>query len=599
MRLQVTRSKNSCTYYVAKSFRTLEGKYSSKIVEKLGSFEDLVERFGPDDPEGAAKAYAVELGRRERESREKVRFELSTSKLVKNGERNGFNIGYLFLQNAYHKFGLDKICNKISKKHKAEFDLNEILKLLVYTRVLYPGSKQSSLEDAENFVEQPSVELHQIYRGLSLLASESETLQAGLFKNSLKVMKRNTGVIYYDCTNYFFESEEEGGLRQYGRSKENRPNPIVQMGMFMDMDGMPLAFCINPGNTNEQVTLKPLETTLHEKFGISKMVVCTDAGLSSYENRLHNDVGERAYITVQSLKRLRKDHQEWALKKDGWKMQCWDRYGNPVDNGKLYDISELDEGECYDRTFYKETWVKDKVKTGGVTQEIAQRLIVTYSIKYRNYLSGLRERQVARAEAKIEKGASSVEKKSQNGPSRFIKQTSCTNDGEEAAITSYSIDQDMIDQESRFDGFYAVATDLEDIATDILKFNSYRWQIEDGFRITKTDFKSRPVYLRRDERIKAHFLTCFLALFLTKYLLKRVNLAKGKDELFSVHELIKTLKNMNMTFIGGEGYLPAYTRTELTNRLHGSAGFRTDYQITTKRMMNTIIAQTKNAKAEK
>ena len=306
MRLQVTRSKNSCTYYVAKSFRTLEGKYSSKIVEKLGSLDDLIEKFGPEDPEGAARAYAVELGKQERESREKVRFELSTNKLIKNEEKNSFNIGYLFLQNLYHKLGLDKICDKISKKHKAEFDLNEILKLLVYTRILYPGSKQSSLEDAKNFVEQPSVELHQIYRGLSLLASESETLQAGLFKNSLKVMKRNTGVIYYDCTNYFFESEVEGGLRQYGRSKENRPNPIVQMGMFMDMDGMPLAFCINPGNTNEQVTLKPLEATLHEKFGISKMVVCTDAGLSSYENRLHNDVGERAYITVQSLKRLKK-----------------------------------------------------------------------------------------------------------------------------------------------------------------------------------------------------------------------------------------------------------------------------------------------------
>ena len=387
-------------------------------------------------------------------------------------------------------------------------------------------------------------------------------------------------------------------MRQYGRSKENRPNPIVQMGMFMDMDGMPLAFCINPGNTNEQVTLKPLEATLHEKFGISKMVVCTDAGLSSYENRLHNDVGERAYITVQSLKRLKKEHQDWALKKDGWKMQCWDKYGTPVDNGKLYNISELDDNEYYDRTFYKETWVKDKVKIDGVTQELAQRLIVTYSIKYRNYLSGLRERQIERAEAKIEKGASSVEKKSQNSPSRFIKQTSCTDDGEMATITSYSIDQDMIDQESRFDGFYAVATDLEDKATDILKYNSYRWQIEDGFRITKTDFKSRPVFLRRDERITAHFLTCFLALFLTKYLLKRVNLAKGKDELFSVHELIRTLKDMNMTFVGGEGYLPAYTRTELTNRLHGSAGFRTDYQITTKRMMNTIIAKTKNAKAE-
>ena len=598
MRLQVTRSKNSCTYYVAKSFRTLEGKYSSKIVERLGSFEDLVARFGPDAPVEAAERYVAELGRMEKESREKVTFELSPSKLIKHGEQNSYNVGYLFLQNAYHMLGLNKVCGSISKRHKAEFDIDGILKMLLYTRVLYPGSKLSSLEDARKFVEQPTAGLHQVYRALSLLASESEFIQASLYKNSKKIMKRNTGVIYYDCTNYFFECEEEGGLRQYGRSKENRPNPIVQMGLFMDTDGMPLAFCINPGNTNEQGTLKPLETILQEKFGISEMVICTDAGLSSYENRLYNDVGGRSYITVQSLKRLKEDYQEWALKPDGWKMQCWDRYGNPVDNGQTYDISTIDENEYYDRTFYKETWLIDKVKVEGEKQKLSQRVIVTYSIKYRNYLAGVRERQVVRAEAKLSQGAKAVEKKSPNSPMRFISQTSCTQDGEEATITNYTLDREMIDQEARFDGFYAVSTNLESKATEILKYNAYRWQVEDGFRITKTDLKARPVYLKRDERIVAHFLTCFLALFLIKYLSQRVNLAKGKDERFSVHELIQTLKDMNMVFIGGEGYKPAYTRTELTDRLHGSAGFRTDYQIVPKKRMNAIITQTKKGKAE-
>lgn len=172
-----------------------------------------------------------------------------------------------FLQKVYYELGLDRICRTVCKSHKNEYNLNEILSRLLYTRVLYPGSKLSSLEDSKRFIEQSGTELHQIYRALSLLAKESDAIQAAVYKNSLKLGRRNTQVLYYDCTNYFFESEEEGGLKQYGCSKENRPNPIVQMGMFMDMEGIPLAFCINPGNTNEQVTLKPLEQKLNDSFG--------------------------------------------------------------------------------------------------------------------------------------------------------------------------------------------------------------------------------------------------------------------------------------------------------------------------------------------
>ncbi len=573
MKLTVSRSKNSETYYIQKSYRTDSGKSSTKTVERLGSMKELQARFGEEDTLAKVKEYVSELSAAEKVSRQEVLVRLSPSVLLKTDEQRCFNGGYLFLQKVYHELGLDKICRTICKSHKNEYNLNEILSRLLYTRVLYPGSKLSSLEDSKRFIEQPGTELHQIYRSLSLLAKESDAIQAAVYKNSLRLGKRNTQVLYYDCTNYFFESEEEGGLKQYGCSKENRPSPIVQMGMFMDMDGIPLAFCINPGNTNEQVTLKPLEQKLNDNFGISKLVVCTDCGLSSYDNRKNNDVGERAFITVQSLKKLKKHLQLWSLEKTGWHIAGSD---------KEYDLSEVSAEEHYDTLFYKDRWTNEN--------GLSQRLIVTFSFKYREYLRYVRNRQIGRAEKIIMNGGAKLNKKKPNDPKRFISQISYTPDGEIAQATSYSLNQEMIAQEELFDGFYAICTDLEDDAPAIIKANAGRWIIENGFRIMKNEFEARPVYLQRDDRIEAHFLTCFLALLLYKYLEKKLN--RGLNH-FTPDEIIGTLTDMNFLSIAAEGYMPTYTRTSLTNALHGSAGFRTDKQIVTKKEMRSIIAQTK------
>lgn len=573
MKLTVSRSKNSETYYIQKSYRTDSGKSSTKTVERLGSMKELQARFGEEDTLAKVKEYVSELSAAEKVSRQEVLVRLSPSVLLKTDEQRCFNGGYLFLQKVYHELGLDKICRTICKSHKNEYNLNEILSRLLYTRVLYPGSKLSSLEDSKRFIEQSSTELHQIYRALSLLAKESDAIQAAVYKNSLRLGRRNTQVLYYDCTNYFFESEEEGGLKQYGCSKENRPNPIVQMGMFMDMDGIPLAFCINPGNTNEQVTLKPLEQKLNNNFGISKLVVCTDCGLSSYDNRKNNDVGEKAFITVQSLKKLKKHLQLWSLENTGWHI---------AGSNKEYDLSEVCPEEHYDTLFYKDRWTNES--------GLSQRLIVTFSFKYREYLRYVRNRQIGRAEKIIMNGGAKLNKKKPNDPKRFISQTSYTPDGEIAQATSYSLNQEMIAQEELFDGFYAICTDLEDDASDIIKANAGRWIIENGFRIMKNEFEARPVYLQRDDRIEAHFLTCFLALLLYKYLEKKLN--RGLNH-FTPDEIIGTLTDMNFLSIAAEGYMPTYTRTSLTNALHGSAGFRTDKQIVTKKEMRSIIAQTK------
>ena len=585
MKLTVSRSQNSETYYIQKSYRTDSGKSSTKTVERLGSIEELKARFGEEDPIGAARAYMKELSLAEKKSREEVVVKFKPSSLIPKGEQRAYNGGYLFLQKIYYELGLDYICKKIAKKHKlVKYDLNSILSMLVYTRILYPGSKRSSLEDAKQFFEQPECTLEQVYRALSLLASEFNEIQADVYKRSLKLGKRNTSVVYYDLTNYFFEWEEEGGLVQYGHCKEGRPLPIVQMGLFMDHDGFPLAMCIEPGNKAESTTLKPMEQVLKDKFGLSKLVVCTDGGLSTYENRKNDSVGERSFITVQSLKKLREKLQDWALDSKKW------RIVGAKDNeaNKEYDISTLDSKKYYETLFYKEVWDPTPMSTG---ETLEQRVIVTFSFKYKAYLSSVRERQITRAQALLAKGQGATsKKKSPNDAKRFIKAEYVTPEGELAQVASYSLNQEMIDQEARFDGFYAMCTDLNDPAPAIIKLNGGRWIIENGFRIMKTDFDARPVYVRRDDRIKAHFLTCFLALLLYKYLEKKVN--RGGRH-FTTDEIVDTLRGMDFLSIPGEGYIPTYTRTDLSNHLHGSAGFRTDTQIVTKQKMRSIISQTK------
>ena len=575
MKLSIKKSGRFTYLYAVKGYRDDKGASTSKVVRKFGSVEELREKLNGEDPVEWARGQVEEMTALEKAEKQEILVKFKPSVRLKKDEQRSFNGGYLFLQKIYHELALDKICGKISGKHKFEFDLDGILSRLIYTRIMYPGSKRSSLEDSRRYLEQPASDLHEIYRALSVLSLESDFIQSQVYKNSKKIITRKTGVIYYDCTNYYFESESESGLRQYGMSKEHRPSPIVQMGLFMDMDGMPLAFNINPGNTSEQLTMRPLEQKLKENFNISRMVVCTDAGLSSYENRKTNDVGERAFITVQSLKKLKGHLQEWSLEPEGWKVKGSDQ---------IFNIDNLDEddGHVYNATFYKSRWINEN--------GLEQKLIVTYSPKYRDYLRYTRDRQLERARAAIGKAGAKPGGKRATDYKRFIAQTNYTPDGEVAPLTSYTLDMEMVGQEERFDGYYGVCTDLSDDDPVILKYNGFRWKVEDCFRVMKTDFEARPVFLQRDDRIGAHFLTCFLSLLVMRILENKVNRAGQK---FSVREISNTLAGMDFCSVPGEGFVPTYTRTGLTDHLHGSAGFRTDTQIITKQAMRRIIASTK------
>ncbi|MDV3425889.1 MAG: IS1634 family transposase [Bacillota bacterium] len=569
MRLQISKSKNSASLYVIKTIYT-NGKEHTKIVEKLGTVAELEKKLNGQDPIGWAKKYIEELNKKEKEEKKEVLVKYSPSKLINKGEQHSFNGGYLFLQKIYHELGIHKICKKISQKYKFDFDLDSILSRLIYGRVIFPSSKLATYQLSKKFIEQPNFDLHQIYRALEVLAKETDFIQSSLYENSLKVSKRNTGVLYYDCTNYFFEIEQEDGKKQYGPSKEHRPNPIIQMGLFMDGDGIPLAFSINKGNTNEQLTLKPLEKKILSDFELSKFIVCTDAGLASEDNRKFNNKDERAFITTQSIKKLKEHLKKWTLDTKDWQL---------TNDVKSYDISKLDEEKYKNKVFYKERWIKEN--------GLEQKIIVTYSIKYRDYQRKIRDSQIERAQKIIDTNPIKIKKCNQNDYKRFINKISYTPDGEVAENEIYSINTALIQKEEAFDGFYAVCTNLDDDAAEIINVNQRRWEIEECFRIIKSEFKARPVYLSNDDRIEAHFTTCFISLIIYRLLEKKLN------ENFTCHEIIDGLRDMNFFEVKSEGYVPTYTRTDFTDALHEAFCFHTDYQIVTTSMMKKIFKETK------
>jgi len=582
MRLKVTKSKNAASLYVIKSvYNPKTQSNSSKIVEKLGTEAELREKLGGADPYVWAKEYIQELNKKEKEDSRDVMIKCKQSKLLTKNEQHSFTGGYLFLQSIYHELGLNRICRDIKDHYKFTFNLDMVLSRLIYGRILFPASKLGTLQLSQQLLEQPDFQIQHIYRALEVIAEKTDFIQAELYKNSSSVSKRNDKILYYDCTNYFFEIEQEEGLKQYGPSKEHRSSPIVEMGLFLDGDGIPLAFSIHSGNTNEQTTLRPLEKTIIKDFQLSQFVVCTDAGLSSTQNRKFNNIGNRAFITTQSVKKLKEHLKEWTLAKEGWLM-----YG---DEGKhKYSLAELEDVEknspetleIYKHsTFYKERWIKE--------DGLEQKLIVTYSIKYRNYQRQIRNSQIERAQKLVSGNPSSIKKHHQNDYKRFIQQTGVTADGEVACGDIFTIDAELIAREETYDGYYAVCTNLEDDAPAIVKINHRRWEIEESFRIMKSEFKARPVYLKRDDRIKAHFTTCFLALTVYRYLEKKLK------ENYTSSEIIRTLRGMNFYKIPGEGYIPTYTRTDLTDALHESFGFRTDYQIVSMKQMKKNFKDTK------
>lgn len=578
MKLVITSSKNSEHFYIQQSFINSYGKSTSKTIRKLGSLADLSSKLNTDR-DGVIKwckeQVAIET-QKYNDDNDRILVPLYPSQIIDKNKTLSFNCGYLFLQSICSSLRLDNICRNIKNKYSFQYDLEAILSDLIYARILNPSSKLSSYSYCQSFLEKPKYELHDVYRALQVLSSEMDYIQSELYRNSQFIHKRNTSVLYYDCTNYFFEIEQEKDDRKYGKSKENRPNPIVGMGLFMDGDGFPLSFSIYPGNQNEQLTLKPLEEKVIQDFGCTKFIYCSDSGLGSKNNKKFNNLSDKAYVITQSLKKLKKEDKDTALNPKQFRK---------LGSDKFIDINTLDENDddVINSIYYKEIPLE--------TADLSETLIVTYSVKYKKYQRSIRDNQIERAKKSIaENGKLKKNRHNLNDPMRFIKQNSVTEDGEIANDRQCYIDYDIVNEEERYNGFYAVSTNLEGDVQEIININKRRWQIEECFRIMKTEFKARPVYVSRQDSIQAHFLTCFIALLVYRILEKKLNYK------YTVQEIMGTLKSMNLTLIENAGYIPSYTRKDITDDLHQLFGYRTDYQIMQKSKIRNIIKKSKNDK---
>lgn len=575
MRLSVTHTKNNTYFYMIKSFRN-NGKNTTKIIECLGNLEEVTKKANGEDPVIWAKNYVKQRTNEESENN-CTYFEKLVEGEDLDSNQKIYNIGHIFIRKIFEELELNQLCKKIKKKYKIEYELSDILEDLICTRIMYPSSKFSSYEDSKKFLRQPKYKLYDVYRALDVISKEKETIEKWCYEKSLSIIKeRNTKVLYYDCTNYFFEIEMEDnddlknkkqGLRKYGKSKENRPLPIAQMGLFIDGTGYPLAFNINSGNTNEQTTLRPLEKQIMEDFKLSKFLVCTDAGLGSFCNRDFNTKGDRIYIVTQSLKQLPSEYQTDALSLLGWHI---------LGSNNSINISKINKYDPKNKNIYYKEVLMKRTKNDAKTKKkitLNERMIVTFSPKYAAYQKNIRDAQILRAKEIIEKCPEQFSKLPQNNAKRFIKKENITDDGECAEKYKLYYKENLEKYEAQFDGLYAlcVPEKTEGNIKEILQISKGRWEIEESFRIMKSEFKARPVYLHLDERIKAHFTICYLSLLVYRILEKE----KLQDK-YTTEEIISTLKDMLSNKVDGLGFKQLYQKSKITTDLNSNYEFNLD-----------------------
>ena len=594
MKLNYDKKSKDPTYFIQMGIRNGK-KTTTKNVARIGKHSELLRIT--DDPLAYAKEqvkkYNEEYNEKKKVSLDlKIDFaqKLKASNDIESRSSNS-NIGYFFLQQIYHDLKIKSFFDKITADTKIKFDPNLVNRFLTVARIISPDSKLGTSQNLDYFYEKPEFDYVHILRTMDILADHYDEYITHLFKKSCDVIKRDTSVCFYDCSNYYFEIEDNDedyvdevtgeiikGLRKYGISKEHRPNPIVEMGLFMDRDGIPLSMCITSGSDNEQTTAIPLEKKLTEMFNGKKFIYCADAGLGSLNIRNFNSMGGRAFIVTQSIKKLSdvmkkavfsdidyqllSDNSSITLKQ----MKSFDKTDEKnlrLYNDKAYKIIQADK--AFDCGLYEEkickNGVKRKVKSKTV---IPQKIIITFSRKMMEYQRYIRNRQIERAKKILKNLDPDTYKKGPNDVTRFIKRKSKTTSGEEVTEL-YEIDQSVIEEEEKYDGFYAIATNLDDPAKDIIEISSNRYKIEDCFRVLKTNLSARPVFHQKRERIISHFLICYTALLIYRILEKKLN---TNNTHFTTENIIETLRNMNVANIEDMCYMSTYTCSQVVTELN-------------------------------
>ena len=601
-RIKTNKYTNTQSYCIIEDYKR-NGKRTTRVVENIGNYQkvSMLAKKQGIDVDTWLDNYLNDYRKRNGLilDSEKVIIEKYSNRIIPKNKINKFNVGYLFLKDIYYSLRLDKIVKDITEKYKFEFDLNEVLCNLVFSRIIYPSSKLKTYELSKNFIETPKYNLENLYRGLAYLNSDLDYIQKQLYSNSKSVVDRNTKIMYFDCTNYYFDINEETELQKYGHGKDGKAKPLVGMGLFMDGNGLPIAMNIFPGSDSETKQLIPLQKQIANDFDLEdkKTIICTDAAMCTDEIKQFNIKDGRSFVITQSIKKLKQIYKDEIFKDDNWRI-----VGDLTHIYKLSDILNDEEKSTihYETVFYKIVQTE--------TAHVVQDLIVTFQIKYREYLRNVRNGQIERAKKKISSTNKGDKIKLSNNPNdyrRLIKEdvevmeskkksnneknSNSLNESskKEKYSYSYSIDEDIIKEEEKYDGYYGITTNLNGDISEILAISKNRWEIEESFRILKTDFDSGTIHLSREDRIKAHFLTCFISLLIYRILENKL------DYKYTHNQIIEKLREMEVYEEKGSGYSPAYVRTDLTDDLHEIFGFRTDYEIISYKDFEKIFRQVK------
>ena len=586
MKLNYDRKSKDPTYFIQVGIRNGK-KVTTKNVERIGKHSELLKITG--DPLEYAKQRVKEYNENIKNS--KVEYNIAVNfddKVINQGntisKSTCKNTGYFYLKELYSSLGISDFFDKVCSGRKIAFNPNMINMVLTFSRILDPGSKMHTLKNLTGFYGDFDFSHQDILHFMDILEENYDEYLSHLFESSNKVIKRNTNVCYFDCTNFYFEKESEDedvydeitgelikGLLKYGVSKEHRPNPIVQMGLFMDADGIPLNMCINPGSDNESLCAVPAEKKMLKMFENKDIIYCSDAGLGYNDTRLFNDFGGRKFVVTQSIKKLNSILKQAVFNDYDYRFS---QDGKPasLESMKTFDRTLKENRKYYDGYIYKSIPVDKLVDLGlfevkkyknGKTKNVKskgtlkQRIIVTYSRKMAEYQKTVRNRQIERAKKILANMDPDNFKKGPNDVTRFIK-----SDKEKK---NYYLDEARIEEEAKYDGFYAVATNIFDMKeTEVLDIQSRRYKIEDCFRVLKTNFSSRPVYHRKENRIKAHFLICYTALLI--YRLLEVKLDRNKTH-FTTEQIIETLQNMNVVNCSDMYYQACYTGSDVLDSL--------------------------------
>ncbi len=592
MKLYYDKRAKDPIYYAQVGIRNGK-KTTTKNIHRFGKHSELLQIT--DDPLLYVQEEIKKMNEEHRIGKADYTFNIDFNERVKsNGNEasapSWVNIGYFFLQEIMGKLELKDFFSEIAADRKLTFDSYTICRFLTYNRILDPCSKLAVLKQLPSYYEQPNFEHQHILRFMDLLELNYNNYLAWLYKKSNSVIKRDTSVLYYDCTNFYFETEQPDedvidtvtgeiihDLRQFGVSKEHRPNPIVEMGLFMDSRGIPISMCIHPGNTSEQVTAIPLEKELTKMLDKSRFIYCADAGLGSYNIRQFNSLGGRSFIVTQSVKKLSDPLKKAVFNDYDYRLLSND---DPVSVNmlKTFDKYDTDTHSLYNDFAYKVITAdkaidlglyEDKVLVNGTVRKVKakgllkQRIIITFSRKMMEYQRTVRNRQIERARKLVQANDPEEIKKGPNDVRRFMKRISQTKSGEKSMV-SYIIDEEKIREEEKYDGFYAVATNLEDDVKDILAITHNRYRIEDCFRLMKTNFTGRPVNHRLPERIRAHFMICYTALLVYRLLEAKLD---NQGTHITPQNLISTLKNMNVTNLHDVEYMALYDGSKTLDAL--------------------------------